>query len=123
MKPCADDRKKVSFKLETEPNNEHLSVEASTLAIPDACKEPGRRLAEGHTQLVVLELSCEPGSALSVACSGKRKVAYFGVAKGIDVLKRNTFRLIQEILKVFESDKDVGVFVRLSTPCTGFPPY
>ena len=66
----------------------------------------------------MLELCCEPESALSVACSGKRKVAYFGVDKGIDLLKRNTFRLIREILKVFESDKDVGVFVHLSTPCT-----
>ena len=117
VKPCEDDRKKVSFKLETEPNNEHLSVEASTLEIPESWKEPGQRLAEGRIQLVVLELCCEPGSALSVACSGKRKVACFGVTKWIDLLKRNTFRLIQEILKVFESDKDVGVFVHLSTQC------
>ena len=43
--------------------------------------EPGRRLAEGHVRLVVLELCCEPGSALSAVCSGKRKVAYFGVTK------------------------------------------
>ena len=66
----------------------------------------------------MLELCCEPESALSVACSGNRKVVYFGVDKGIDLLKRNTFRLIREILKVFESDKNVGVFVHLSTPCT-----
>ena len=118
LKSCGSDCKKVSFKLETEPNNEHWSVEASTLEIPESWREPGRRLAEGRIQLVVLELSCEPESALSVACSGKRKVAYFGVDKGIDLLKRNTFRLIREILKVFESDKDVGVFVHLSTPCT-----
>ena len=118
MKPCESDRRKVSFKLETEPNSEHLSVEASTLEIPESWKEPGRRLAEGRIQLLVLELCCEPGSALSVACSGKRKAAYFGVDKGIDLLKRNTFRLIREILKVFESDKNVGVFVHLSTPCT-----
>ena len=118
MKSCGSDRKKVSFKLETEPNNEHLSVEASTLEIPESWREPGRRLAEGRIQLVVLELCCEPESALSVACSGKRKVAYFGVDKGSDLLKRNTFRLIREILEVFASDKDVGVFVHLSTPCT-----
>ena len=117
MKPCESDREKVSFKLETEPNNEHLSVEASTLEIPESWKEPGRRLAEGRIQLVVLELCCEPGSALSVACSGKRKLAYFGVDTGIDLLKRNTFRLIRETLKVFESDKNVGVFVHLSAPC------
>ena len=36
MKSCESDRKKVSFKLETEPNNEHLSVEASTLKIPES---------------------------------------------------------------------------------------
>ena len=118
MKSCGSDRKKVSFKLETEPNNEHLNVEASTLEVPEEWHEPGRRLAEGHVRLVVLELCCEPGSALSAVCSGKRKVAYFGVTKRIDLLKRNTFRLIQEILKVFESDTDVGVFVHVSTPCT-----
>ena len=117
MKSCGSERKKVSFKLETEPNNEHLKVEASSLEVPEEWNEPGRRLAEGHVRLVVLELCCEPGSALSAVCSGKRKVAYFGVAKRIDLLKRNTFRWIQEILKVFESDTDVGVFVHLSTPC------
>ena len=60
-------------------------MEASTLEIPESWKEPGRRLAEGRIQLVVLELCCEPGSALSVACSEKRKVAYFGLTKEIDV--------------------------------------
>ena len=118
MKSCGSDRKKVSFKLETEPNNEHLNVEASTLEVPEEWNEPGRCLSEGHVRLVVLELCCEPGSALSAVCSGKRKVAYFGVTKRIDLLKRNTFRLIQEILKVFESDTDVGVFVHVSTLCT-----
>ena len=117
MKSCGSDRKKVSFKLETEPNNEHLSVEASTLEIPESWRDPGRRLAEGRIQPVVLELCCGPESALSVACSGKRKVAYFGVDKGIDLLKRNTFRLIRKSSRCLDQTRTLA-FVHLSTPCT-----
>ena len=111
--------KHVSFELENEPNNEHLDTEGPPLQIPLEWMADALRVSEGKVKMVVLELCCEARSALCLACLRRsEEVAYFGVTKKVDLLSRNTFRLILEILKTLKYYPEVGIYVHLSTPCT-----
>ena len=85
--------------------------------VPSSWLSSARKVAQRAASLILVELCCEEGSALSRACSNIPEVAYFGVTKEVDLLSYNGLRLLQEVFGVL-SYGTVRVYAHLSTPCS-----
>ena len=108
-------------EVRNEPNiTEEVSsnaVRSSPLEVPSSWMEAATAVARGTVSLVVLELCCEESSAIARACAREKGIAYFGVTREINLLSRNTFLVLEEILRVLKQGK-VRVFAHLSTLCS-----
>ena len=93
------------------------AVRSSPLEVPSSWMEAATAVAKGTVSLVVLELCCEESSAIARACAREKGIAYFGVTREINLLSKNTFLVLEEILRVLKQGK-VRVFAHLSTLCS-----
>ena len=78
----------------------------------------GSKVAHKKVDLIVLELYCQPGSAISRACEKGHRVAYFGVTKSVDFLSYNCLGCLLELLKCLAEGSTTKVWCHISTPCT-----
>ena len=93
------------------------AVRSSPLEVPSSWMEAATAVARGTVSLIVLELCCEESSAIARACAREKGIAYFGVTREINLLSKNTFLVLEEILRVLKQGK-VRVFAHLSTLCS-----
>ena len=107
-------KQRASVSFDIEPN----SLEDPDFPeVPESWLGSAQKVAKKAASLIVVELCCEEGSALSKACSSIPEVAYFGVTKEVDLLSYNGLRLLQEVFGVL-SYGTVRVYAHLSTPCS-----
>ena len=111
-----DNSRRVEFGDE-----EVVEVEAfdlSRIRIPDEWLEGATKVANHRVDLIVIELFCQAGSAISIACEKAHRAAYFGVTKNVDFLSYNCMGSLLELLKSLGNRSSVKVWCHISTPCT-----
>ena len=82
-------------------------------SLPESWLSPARKLAEGKSDFVVLEICCSEGSAIAQACSKAHRLSYFGVTEEVDILSAGCKKALKEL----ENPK-TKLWVHISTPCT-----
>ena len=87
------------------------------LSLPVPWLSPARKLAEGKSDFVVLEICCSEDSAIAQACSKVHRLSYFGVTEKLDILSASSKKALKELVKVL-SNPNVKMWVHISTPCT-----
>ena len=107
--------KRVDFGFEEVCEIEAFDV--SRFKLPTEWMESALRVAQGKVDLIVLELYCQLGSAISRACE-KGHRAYFGVTKSVDFLSYNCLGCLVELLKCLAEGFSVKVWCHISTTCT-----
>ena len=111
-----DNSRRVEFGDE-----EVVEVEAfdlSRIRIPDEWLEGATKVANNRVDLIVIELFCQAGSAISIACEKAHRAAYFGVTKNVDFLSYNCVGSLLELLKSLGNRSSLKVWCHISTPCT-----
>ena len=108
--------RRVDFGFEEVYEIEAFDV--SRLKLPTEWMESALRVAQGKVDLIVLELYCQLGSAISRACEKGHRVAYFGVTKSVDFLSYNCLGCLVELLNCLAEGFSVKVWCHISTPCT-----
>ena len=111
-----DNSRRVEFGDE-----EVVEVEAfdlSRIRIPDEWLEGATKVANNRVDLIVIELFCQAGSAISIACEKAHRAAYFGVTKNVDFLSYNCMGSLLELLKSLGNRSSLKVWCHISTPCT-----
>ena len=86
------------------------------LSLPVPWLSPARKLAEGKSDFVVLEICCSEDSAIAQACSKVHRLSYFGVTEKLDILSATSKKALKELVKVL-SNPNAKMWVHISTPC------
>ena len=86
------------------------------LSLPVPRLSPARKLAEGKSDFVVLEICCSEDSAIAQACSKAHRLSYFGVTEELDILSATSKKALKELVKVLSNPK-AKMWVHISTPC------
>ena len=112
-----EDARNVSFNNVVD-SKEVECFDPGRLSLPESWLSPARKLAEGKSDFVVLEICCSEGSAIAQACSKAHRLSYFGVTEEVDILSVSCKKALKELVKVLE-DPNTKLWVHISTRTAG----